>query len=221
MPGRALRRRNCALLVMVLSPISESSSCPEGHYDLGAFDFGVFALGSADRNHPHARKGITTFPLARELGHILRWIGIILMPGRALRRDAVAGLPPAEAGSESSSCPEGHYDPFAHPGCRCHTCRIGIILMPGRALRRPLVPTSWHRSSSFIGIILMPGRALRRRPVWLKVDPDFVHRNHPHARKGITTLLPPRQRPHMRSSESSSCPEGHYDGDAQAEAVWL
>src|SRR5690606_19991820 len=91
---------------------SEYSSCPEGHYD----SFGTLGplLSPLDRNTPPARKGITTLRQRRERhlchsseysscpeGHYdtitgvdtysAGWIGILLLPGRALRHNGNYG----------------------------------------------------------------------------------------------------------------------------------
>ena len=134
-------------------------------------------------NHPPARKGITTYHSQSDRHH---------------ERGRDPNHPPARKGitttrsnrpscgphdaSESSSCPEGHYDP--------------------RSVT-PICPTTSESSSCPEGhydrkfCVAQCGAAL--------------YPNHPPARKGITTrflLLCPCGR--TCPSESSSCPEGHY-----------
>src|SRR5690606_21801329 len=56
-----------------------------------------------------ARKGITTMPQGHHKRPAPTTIGILLLPGRALRPRRLRGIVGADA-SEYSSCPEGHYD---------------------------------------------------------------------------------------------------------------
>src|SRR5690606_9352272 len=86
-----------------------------------------------------------------------RAIGILLLPGRALRQHGADWRHQLPIPSEYSSCPEGHYDKLSP-----HIVRL-----------------------AYIGILLLPGRALRQT---FPANSTFgLYRNTPPARKGITT----------------------------------
>src|SRR5690606_13269248 len=70
---------------------SEYSSCPEGHYD-GLTMLAGLRSTIQHRNTPPARKGITTWDMSLStLMHV--YIGILLLPGRALRLRPDLGSP--------------------------------------------------------------------------------------------------------------------------------
>jgi len=98
-------------------------------------------------------------PYIKAWSHPEPIIGILLLPGRALRQ---------------SSC---HARPAVFPHRNTPPARKGITTYPGFKPRQKDVS---------IGILLLPGRALRRPPSWRKVIYEM-------------------------KSEYSSCPEGHYD----------
>jgi len=183
--------------------ISEYSSCPEGHYDpvFGATDedYRTSEYSSCPEGHYDVGSGKSSM--------VGISIGILLLPGRALRHSS-----------------------WRHGACT-GSC-IGILLLPGRALRRSASPSGVVMS--IIGILLLPGRALRRRPagrdglpcgIGILLLPGralrpsvansckrlLVHRNTPPARKGITTMCSKCEQEFPATSEYSSCPEGHYD----------
>jgi len=110
---------------------SEYSSCPEGHYD---------------------NKSVASLAMAAG-------IGILLLPGRALRLFVRFHLRQGRNISEYSSCPEGHYD--ISPRNRDMTLRSHRNTPPAR------------KGITTIGNI--PHAFLR------------FDRNTPPARKGITT----------------------------------
>jgi len=113
----------------------ESPSCPEGHYD--------------DQRRPE---------------HVApqHWIGITLMPGRALRPKLYHRRARTGAGLESPSCPEGHYD-----------ARL-------RDRWRPCLVLDWNHPHARKGITTEQLANFRFH--------FPVNWNHPHARKGITTM---------------------------------
>ena len=147
-------------VILKTRPASESSSCPEGHYDVvPRLQGGVNQR--LDPNHPPARKGITT-PAC---------------PTGPARPTRYPNHPPARKGittnwmwrsrsktgrsSESSSCPEGHYDRVVHLGSL-----LGCLFDPNHPPARKGITTAWNalhtaKRISFIRIILLPGRALR------------------------------------------------------------
>ena len=96
----AMRRTGCR---------SESFACPEGHYDVGAV-LGSLAVLAVYRNPSPARKGITT-PSCLPIRPVRITIGILRLPGRALRQDVSGAIiNRSQRESESFACPEGHYD---------------------------------------------------------------------------------------------------------------
>ena len=159
---------------------SESTSCPEGHYDdwvkrAGASDASAHqnppparkGITTAmaipirpripDQNPPPARKGITTALPGRRPGQDDR-IRIHLLPGRALRPSTGMATVLERPRSESTSCPEGHYD-----------------VVPSAPVDRSMSSESTSCPEGHYDDIN-----------------ESLHNTH-------------------RVSESTSCPEGHYD----------
>ena len=160
MPGRALRQ---SLHVVMWWTKANDRNHPHARKGITTWSSSSAASQvSAHRNHPHARKGITTTrAMTRSRHH--HEIGIILMPGRALRRPSQAACTRSSVISESSSCPEGHYDAVSR--------HASVVRIPSS--ESSSCPEGHYDSASLL--------EERRLP---------LHRNHPHARKGITTVRP-------------------------------
>ena len=114
-------------------------------------------------------------------------IGILRLPGRALRQNIPSGRIVAQKNRNPSPARKGITTPLRELETREVDQRIGILRLPGRALRQP-------ETALLSGLI-------------------EVHRNPSPARKDITTLSATFIKPPvLSSSESFACPEGHYDG---------
>ena len=188
MPGRALRPR-ASWRIKARRRLSESSSCPEGHYDEAEPAARWQNPRRHYRNHPHARKGITTVGFAQVgSAHVGKTSESSSCPEGhydvANRRLALEH----SSGSESSSCPEGHYDwptrsiTMSSPSLsESSSCPEGHYDIPARA---PHLLYVVHRNHPHARKGITTERSRRTDDVAGK-----IHRNHPHARKGITTAF--------------------------------
>ena len=208
LPGRALRRSSPLAGRRQSAPRSESSSCPEGHYD-SSMPNRASAAHSVSESSSCPEGHYDKLDVALSLQD-RSFIRIILLPGRALRPGGSSGFSPRlPVRSESSSCPEGHYD-------RLERAAHGEedILHPNHPPARKGITTTTLRTS---GREINPNHPPARKGIETEAKRgsrwcSTCHPNHPPARKGITMALRAQieSKPEV-ISESPSCPEGHYD----------